>query len=106
LTKQATRLRLKRARRDRNHQERYMSRKPRVSNRRYVFSLYICRYCCGSRFCWMTVPMTDVAARRMRTAIVSLREQRKSHADFRNPEGAEADVKVCSDWLNVVLRWE
>jgi hypothetical protein len=68
-----------------NHHEWYISnrpKKPRILDRRGPYSA---RYCWGVPFCRMIVPKTDVAARRIRRKIVSLREEKISHTIALNP---------------------
>ena len=62
-----------------NHQEWYMSKKPKALYNRILVSLSVARYSrCGP--CWMMVPMIEVRASPMSRKIVSFKEQKKSHS--------------------------
>jgi hypothetical protein len=77
LIEQAIRLRQNMTNRPRNHQEWYMSVNWSVVRKRKVASPYSWTYSAAGRFCWMTVPMIEVRASRMRVLMVSLSEQKK-----------------------------
>jgi hypothetical protein len=75
---QQIRFNVNRYKRSMNHQEWYMSKKPRALYSRIFISLSVARYSrCGP--CWIMVPMIEVRASPMSRKSVSLKEQKKSH---------------------------
>ena len=65
---------------DRNHQEWYMSERPKKSRILVRAIPYSARYCSGAAFCKIMVPKTEVTAKRMNRKIVRPKEENTRHA--------------------------